>query len=68
MTPFIARGRAALAGLLLGASLFAAALPSAAAATSVQLLEQWLQQTKSGSAAFTQTVSNPKGPAQAPAS
>lgn len=68
MTILFARGRAALAGLLLGAGLFAATLPSAAAATSVQLLEQWLQQTQSGSAQFTQTVSNAKGPAQAPAS
>ncbi|MGA8009247.1 MAG: outer membrane lipoprotein chaperone LolA [Thiomonas sp.] len=68
MTNLIARGRPVLAGLLLGCCLFAAALPSAVAATSVQLLEQWLQQTKSGSAQFTQTVSNPKGPAQAPAS
>lgn len=68
MTNLIARGRPVLAGLLLGCCLFGAALPSAVAATSVQLLEQWLQQTKSGSAQFTQTVSNPKGPAQAPAS
>ncbi|WP_449371552.1 outer membrane lipoprotein chaperone LolA [Thiomonas sp.] len=54
--------------LFLAGGLLAASLHAAFAASSVQLLEQWLQQTRGGSAQFTQTVSNPKGPAQAPAS
>lgn len=61
---FSAVRRAVVIGLLL-----AAAVPVARAADDpVQLLQQWLKQTRSGSAEFTQTVSNPKGPAQAPAS
>ena len=69
MPSLIARLRASLALSLVCANLFVATLQPAAAATgSVQLLEQWLQQTKSGSAQFSQTVSNAKGPAQAPAS
>lgn len=67
MTNLIARVRAALAALLLGVGLLAP-LTAAAAANPVQLLEQWLQQTRSGSAQFTQTVRNLKGPTQAPAS
>jgi outer membrane lipoprotein carrier protein len=65
MTFLIARSRAALVAVWL--LVCATAAPSAVAAGSVQLLEQWLQQTQSGSAEFTQTVTNPKGPAQAPA-
>ncbi len=65
MALLFSRSRALLLALLV---LFAAsAQPAVAGTGSVQLLEQWLQQTRSGSADFTQTVSNPKGPAQAPA-
>ncbi|CUA97628.1 outer membrane lipoprotein chaperone LolA [Thiomonas bhubaneswarensis] len=67
MISLIARRRALLRAALLVGALLAAAAPAAMAATSVQLLEQWLKQTRGGSAQFTQTVSNPKGPAQAPA-
>ena len=62
------RWPASLTRIVFALGLLAAGLPAAFAATSVQLLEQWLQQTKGGRAEFTQTVSNPKGPAQAPAS
>ena len=61
------RWRTTLMRLFLAGGLLGASLPAAFAANSVQLLEQWLQQTRGGSAQFTQTVSNPKGPAQAPA-
>ena len=54
---------------LLLSAVLALGLPTAHAADgSVQLLQQWLKQTRAGQADFTQTVSNPKGPAQAPAS
>ncbi|OZB51135.1 MAG: outer membrane lipoprotein carrier protein LolA, partial [Thiomonas sp. 15-63-373] len=61
------RWRTSLVRFFLAGGLLGASLPAAFAANSVQLLEQWLQQTRGGSAQFTQTVSNPKGPAQAPA-
>ncbi|OZB70777.1 MAG: outer membrane lipoprotein carrier protein LolA [Thiomonas sp. 14-64-326] len=61
------RWRTSLVRFFLAGGLLVTSLPAAFAANSVQLLEQWLQQTRGGSAQFTQTVSNPKGPAQAPA-
>lgn len=68
MTSLIARRKLLLLAPALASGLLGLAAPAALAATPVQLLEQWLQQTRGGSAQFTQTVSNPKGPAQAPAS
>lgn len=70
MTLLAIRLRVLLALLLASFVLLAAPAQAAGAAGTgpVQLLEQWLQQTRSGSAHFTQTVSQPKGPAQAPAS
>ena len=66
MACFLSRSRVLLLALFVMAA--AAVQPAAAGAGPVQLLEQWLQQTHSGSAHFVQTVTNPKGPAQAPAS
>jgi len=68
MTTLIARARSAAAALVLGCGVWCASMSAALAANPVQTLLQWLQQTRSGSAQFTQTVSNPRGPAQAPAS
>lgn len=63
---FFRRGRV-FGSIMLGAALLLGTGAAQAAGDSVQLLQQWLRQTQSGQADFTQTVSNPKGPAQAPA-